>query len=745
MSSFPLNLSALTLGARERLARLDSAGGAVKAFLSPASSVSDVVGASGSAVPPSFGLGAPPPPAAPGGSRLSVEHLLTVGGGRSGEFLVSGGSTGGLSVVVITPDLLDMMCCGAVAGGIKFCTLASADCSFTTHTKKVKVHPNSVYISTGRQSAFSHHYAPVANLSEEQVERLLAERHSKDEWIRLLLGARQGLEVVKPEVPDAAPTVISVLDVVTPGRKRKVRYEDEWDALPMQTPIRGRSVGVSLRESFEGESELVILPSEESADFEVDDKVSAMWAQWSQVIATLQRLGGGLRNLKSLVTEDFAEVDSKMLGIEAGLGQQPEMKDFEDCGTLWDGLVLLNSRMKDMTQELKVLCTDATAKASEVEARGRDSQSQLQLKMEAMITTRFKEVETAMGAIADIIRALNQEQEKVTEAVLNQQAHAASIGGLPAQEVNQMMARLKLLEARLPAPSGGRLGDEAFRSRLDVLTFVEEHVPSNCFYLFHDVVTLMEALTTSHVERKDVLEEWYRSTKVRVNEASARHMASFRLILPTVFGRVKEGSPSSAKHHLPAVRSFKDWNTFDGVSGVKSFIASGMEDLRYQFRQDIDRALDLAAHTKARLLATEMLETSQTFVMEMSSWVDSFFQELVSTSEATEEEAWEVIGACLKKMFEVIRVPRAQAANATMDNDPRSQCTTYLWALIQSHRIMKDFADARFRNHGAIAPVIVLHIFKTRVTRTAMTSNIKRLEARLATLEKGGKDKDKNR
>jgi hypothetical protein len=104
--------------------------------------------------------------------------------------------------------------------------------------------------------------------------------------------------------------------------------------------------------------------------------------------------------------------------------------------------------------------------------------------------------------------------------------------------------------------------------------------------------------------------------------------------------------------------------------------------LRYQFRQDIDRALDLSTQTKDRLLATEMLETSQTFVMEMSSFVDAFYQELVSTSEATEEEAWEVIGACLKKMFEVIRVPRAQAANATMDTDPKSQCATYLWALI---------------------------------------------------------------
>jgi hypothetical protein len=71
-----------------------------------------------------------------------------------------------------------------------------------------------------------------------------------------------------------------------------------------------------------------------------------------------------------------------------------------------------------------------------------------------------------------------------------------------------------------------------------------------------------------------------------------------------------------------------------------------------------------------------------------------------------------------------------------MDPNPKSQCATYLWALEQAHRIMKEFLDACFRNHGAIAPVIVLHIFKMRVTRTSMSSSIKRLEGRIASLEK---------
>jgi hypothetical protein len=58
----------------------------------------------------------------------------------------------------------------------------------------------------------------------------------------------------------------------------------------------------------------------------------------------------------------------------------------------------------------------------------------------------------------------------------------------------------------------------------------------------------------------------------------------------------------------------------------------------------------------------EMHGSSQNFMMEMCSRMDSFYQELITTSEASEEEACDVIGACIKMMFETIRVPRAQAS-----------------------------------------------------------------------------------
>jgi hypothetical protein len=100
-----------------------------------------------------------------------------------------------------------------------------------------------------------------------------------------------------------------------------------------------------------------------------------------------------------------------------------------------------------------------------------------------------------------------------------------------------------------------------------------------------------------------VLQEWYQSTKVGVSEASACHMASFRLVLPAVFGRTKEGTALTSKHHLPAVKAFKDWNTYDGVSGVKGYITAGMEDLKHQFRQDKHQAFNADDMIKARVLA----------------------------------------------------------------------------------------------------------------------------------------------
>jgi len=590
MSSFQLNLSNLTLGAKERIARLDAAGGAFHSLLSPPP-LSAAAVASGSD-------SLPAPPLAPGG-RLSVEQLVPSGAGVSGESFVSGGpSSGGLLVFVVTPELHASLCCGSVAGGVKFCTLGADACTFTTHSKKVEVLVNSLYVSTGRNSAFSHHHVPVGALSQDQLDHLLEESHSKEEWVRLFWSFNHGLSEESSGGKPRGPGAVSILDTATPGRKRKVRYDEDASAMVLFTPAKVH--GEERSGSFD--TNLVILPSEDSADLAPEEKLTTLWAQWNTMAGVVNRLGASLHNLRRFVAEDVEEVNAKVIHTEARLGEMPKGVGFDDCGTVWEGLQLLNQGVRDAADALTPARATLTRGLRELEEKmteGLRGAEEARRLAQQRVERETQQLQVAMLDIANALQTLSAEQEKLTESVIQ-----VSLGGRTSQgqqpELKHLSTRMSLLEARLPNASSGRLGGDSFQSRADVALFVEEHVPSNCFYLFHDVVTLMEALTTSHVERKDVLDEWYRSTKVGVNEASARHMASFRLILPSVFGRAKEGSAASAKHHLPSVRSFKEWNTFDGVSGVKSFIASGMEDLKYQFRQDIDHAMDMATHTKGR-------------------------------------------------------------------------------------------------------------------------------------------------
>jgi hypothetical protein len=162
--------------------------------------------------------------------------------------------------------------------------------------------------------------------------------------------------------------------------------------------------------------------------------------------------------------------------------------------------------------------------------------------VEQTIHQAIGDTHNAVREIAEFVQLLGQEQERITNTAIQGGTLGGSESGIRG-EINTLKAQIRLLESRLPSVMAGRLGGQLFQSRTDVLLFVENHVPSNSFFLFHDVVTLMESLMTSHIERRDVLQEWYQSAKVGVNEASARHMASFRLVLPTVFGRTKEGSP----------------------------------------------------------------------------------------------------------------------------------------------------------------------------------------------------------
>jgi hypothetical protein len=126
------------------------------------------------------------PPRTPRVSSPSTSLVRGIEG--IGELTLSGGGGGGdaSSVFVVTLDIMAGICCGAVKGRVRFCTLGGDSCPFKTHAeKKIPVRLWVLYIAGGRNSAHTDPVLAVSSLSSSQLERLLTEQHTVPEWTQL--------------------------------------------------------------------------------------------------------------------------------------------------------------------------------------------------------------------------------------------------------------------------------------------------------------------------------------------------------------------------------------------------------------------------------------------------------------------------------------------------------------------------------------------------------------------------------
>jgi hypothetical protein len=612
------------------------------------------------------------------------------------------------------------------------------------------VHANCLYISSGRNSAFTHHYAEMAVLSSVQLQEVLQERHTKEEWVQLLHSLKSVTDNGGDSLTTMAPSDGLNEGVLQSAIKPPKRFRSDVVASPAEGAIRSFA-------SFDSEFEFVEIPLENFNNLPQEEALSHILLYWEDLTSNVNKFAKMRRHYQSMSNQNLEGMDALIMSVDARLGACPKHSLGDDCVTAWDCIMYLEDAITHAATAVTAFETWQTSLNDELELKIQETKRKIQ----GIVNDSTK----AFKDISQFLKVLNDEQRLINRLVQNQPlgsvaststntsleedlrrlnqkvsdietlmlGHPTPAIPVASQDLASIKMQMKLSEARLPTHNLLKLGGFMFQSRADVALFVETKMPSNSFSMFHDVVTLMERLSGNYVEQKDVINEWYQATKVGLGEHEAHHVASFKITNPTVFGYVKEGT-ANIKQHLPAVKSFKEWNSFDSESGVKSFILNGMGYLKLQLYQDISTFFDEQFYD-ARVLANDMLSMAQIFVAELSNWMDVFYQELLTTSEASEDEAWELVSACVKKVFEELRRVRASAANATSEADSTSKCSTIMWALIQAHRVMKDFLDMHFRNHPSIAPVIILHVFKTRVTPVSYSTNLKRLEGRTAKLE----------
>lgn len=671
----------------------------------------------------------------PAGTRAFASSLpegaagVIGSGGSSGE---SNRSNGGTScpVFVTTPEVIASICMGAVNGGVKFCTLGADTCSYSTHEKKVSVKENHIYIASTNKSAFSHHYLSTGLLTRDELTALTMETRPLEEWIQLFHSFQQ------------LPEPFDIKSVVTP-KKRKLRYEEEDEEVNLLS---------SLIQDFNA-----ITSSDE--DFEVFIQAKDFYPMWDKLVRSVNSLNSKVKVLRHSTGDDLDALEGKLLVMKANIGQKPDEDSTLDnalsCPTVWDGMVFLQNNLDESTKNQKAsqqVLQDLSSAFQNFKQSMGNQMSSTQHQM--------TDLQALLSDLSDFTTLLDREQQALvpkvqslggglTPSTLYQEIldRITTLEGLcsgatpqPASALTgafeSLKVKVQLLESRL-GENPVRIGDYIFNSKEDVRAWVEEHASGLSFSLFHDPITLMENLTDIHMERKDVITEFYQASKIGFSEPESKHIAAFRIIVPTLLGRTKEGDKLSINTPLAALPDYATWNSNDNFSDVKSRIQRGLDDLKLQIGDAITTSCYL--HPKAERLAQKMHDLSHTFLSELSSWIDSFYNELKATSHCTPQEAWHLVALCVQKLFEELRIPRARAANAAGIKATNDRLSTYLWALLQVHQSMSGFLTHRFRGHPSVAPVVMLHIFSTRVTWAAhkkLEEAVSKISSRLTFLDK---------
>ncbi len=245
--------------------------------------------------------------------------------GSSGEFFSpphsGGGVSGLLPVVLMKPEFLRSLCLGAVSKGLKFCTLGAEACTYSTHSMKIKVVPKDLYIMADNKSAFANHHIPASLLSGDQLATILTERHTKDEWVRLLHAwnaqAKQGsLEVAKPSATRFSRVgSLMVSTMVTPARKRKSLYDvlenpDGDDGFPDLT-----ATSSSFSSQTSESSDYDIVPADAASilqkDFQ-DLNPESLNEKWQTIMSILNRNSSFLNQLRKSFGQEIDFLQDKI-------------------------------------------------------------------------------------------------------------------------------------------------------------------------------------------------------------------------------------------------------------------------------------------------------------------------------------------------------------------------------------------------------------------------------------------------
>jgi len=253
------------------------------------------------------------------------------------EYLPSSGISGGGATVLfifqMTADMHCLLCLGSVGNGLKFCVIDIG----------------SLYILSGRNSAFACHSIKAGLLSVEQLSLVQGENTHK---------RRVGVPV-----PPLEQSSRFFDRRARRGVQRSIHHQ-AGQARMFGGTARGyyylNLSEYSLLENVEGGQgkaedvapDLVLLSSSSSEDKTQEEWLEDIIQSWDSLVHTIKVLSSSLRSIQKKHSQFSETVDERTSSLESIVGHCSEHQLKEDYITIWDAISFLHSGLEAMGKSL---------------------------------------------------------------------------------------------------------------------------------------------------------------------------------------------------------------------------------------------------------------------------------------------------------------------------------------------------------------------------------------------------------
>jgi len=669
--------------------------------------------------------------------------------GMSGSGKSGGGDTVG---VFVLSD--ETVCCGQIGNSDRFCTIVCAPgetrCAIKSHQVKAPVKPGYVYICAPatkkvQGAAFQNPQLSV-DVVGDKLNDLQNSQLSIKAWNRVFSAFDNIKDAPLDELNDIKILAQKPAQAPFTAIKRKRAHMEE-DEEPSRKDESLSLPTKSIQGSFESFSKEDDIKFKES---------------WSQLISCLEILCQDFPQLRSAIKKTKLDLEIAIESVEGSveminidIGNDPGIDQGHPVTSLWSGIQLA-SRRAQQAQELamsqKQLITSIYSAQQQTSSNTSSLQNdfrnvhvkaeenatliqhiltEMQSNLNPMLQKLIEQYQVGAGntnlPLGDIIKRLVELETSQTSQLGGMFPNSTSIPILQRDDHQQeppVHAQYARLEAELKSFSAryatleDRLQSESvtvngitFGSLRDTTDWVKANVPNFVPDGFHDIMTLLQTVTEPHIAFKDGMNETYMSQKVGYTSKVAAIIAhSFKLELPDIFGKLSVTSDKSFP--LPAVKTQKQWNPNDGVSGVMRYTN---ENLVFQVESCKAIITHSYASSKAHDLAFLMLTEAHSYWTRLATWMNEFFLKLTIVSSCSTDEAWLLVTSCVRGMFRELRRVRLCAQNADAIPDKIVSTSYFLWGSLQAHRIMREFLTKNFEAHPSVTPIINMHLFQYRV------------------------------